>query len=132
LWDCIGSGIPLERVELTHVPATAFSRPPSESLNTVRSLASTHPTSSWIAASLERGPSEDGDGEREWGWVLWEGELEVDEPSSAGGGVGRGWIVGKCVGKDGSEQRREGEWNLRGVGMEGWSVREIESWKSAD
>lgn len=53
----IASGIPIAQVLVTFVPTVALSRPPTGSLNDVRSLAATHPAGLWTAASLDRGPA---------------------------------------------------------------------------
>lgn len=64
--------------------------------------------SSWTQAEIEEGR----DGGK-WSWVLWKVEIDVSA------GTGRR-LVCRARDRGGNEQPRRSQWNLRGVGYNGW------------
>ncbi|GHJ89320.1 hypothetical protein NliqN6_5722 [Naganishia liquefaciens] len=68
-------------------------------------------------------------GKKNWGWNLWEAEVALDDLHAMTGGVTQGQIVAvaKAIDANGREQTRWPDWNLRGVGFDGWSVKLVEA-----
>ncbi|KAI5450552.1 hypothetical protein NCC49_003007 [Naganishia albida] len=64
-------------------------------------------------------------GHKNWGWSRWEAQVDLDELHQMTGGETKGQLVAvaKAIDANGHEQTRWPEWNLRGVGFDGWSVK---------
>ncbi|KAL2840001.1 Oxidoreductase, molybdopterin-binding domain-containing protein [Aspergillus pseudodeflectus] len=69
---------------------------------------------SWVDAQIgNRGPDNDRYKTRKWCWVLWSAEIDVEK------GSGRE-IVSRAYDAGGNQQAEHSQWNLRGVGYNGY------------
>ncbi|KAL3463649.1 Oxidoreductase, molybdopterin-binding domain-containing protein [Aspergillus heterothallicus] len=69
----------------------------------------------WVDAQIE-GPSTDGlagDNMKKWCWVLWKADIEIAK------GSGRE-VVSRAFDAGGNQQAEHSQWNLRGVGYNGY------------
>ncbi|KAL2863223.1 putative sulfite oxidase [Aspergillus lucknowensis] len=69
----------------------------------------------WVDAQIENPPSDDlaGDKVRKWCWVLWKGKIHMAK------GTGRE-VVSRAMDAGGNQQKEHSQWNLRGVGYNGY------------
>lgn len=138
-------GVPITQIQLAflHTDPTSLSETHAEPFNAEEHLTQlAEQQNDW--KTIELNGKDDGKGKKKWDWDLWEFEGVVD------GVEGEGWVVvaraGKCswfssggtdgditkqvvcgviVDANGQMQDRWPEWNLRGVGFDGWSVKPL-------
>ncbi|KAJ9126139.1 hypothetical protein QFC24_002412 [Naganishia onofrii] len=120
------AGIPLAQIAVTFLRLSSGTdyEPTMDEHFTERAASS---AAKWHKTVLD--PA--GDGKR-WGWTLWHVELEMEAvrqliaAEGQEGKEGQIVVVVKAIDARGQEQTRWPEWNLRGVGFNGWSVKLVE------
>lgn len=138
-------GVPIKEIQVNILPAPRTSdqsdNPHHQADRDEEITCQAEEDDAWISIPIEYGPfagraaserpaaeARKWDGKKRWDWVLFDTELDL--------GSRRGrldtdsqthWVVvARAVDVLGHRQTRWPAWNLRGVGFDGWSVKDVE------